>query len=90
MNPYRHLAPWLFKETMDKDDVAIRPTIALTRAHTKVPIIANSVKEGRITVDGKICVSEMGEIAVKKVVVEPVWYLHEVAERFNIGKLYKA
>jgi GTP cyclohydrolase II len=86
MDPYGHLAPWLFKETMDKDDVEIRPTIAITRAHMKVPEMENSVKEGRITVDGKICVSEQGEIAVTKVAVEPVWYLPGVAERFNIGK----
>jgi hypothetical protein len=86
MDPYGHLAPWLFKETMDKDDVEIRPTIAITRAHMKVPEMENSVKEGRITVDGKICVSEQGEIAVTKVAVEPVWYLPGVAERFNIGE----
>lgn len=86
MDPYGHLAPWLFKETMDKDDVEIRPTIAITRAHMKVPEMENSVKEGRITVDGKICVNDMGEIAVTKVAVEPVWYLPGVAERFNIGE----
>ena len=70
---------------MDKDDVEIRPTIAITRAHMRVPEMENSVKEGRITVDGKICVNEQGDIAVTKVAVEPVWYLPGVAERFNIG-----
>jgi len=86
MDPYGHLAPWLFKETMDNDDVEIRPTIAITRAHMKVPEMENSVKEGRIKVDGKICVNEMGDIAVTKVAVEPVWYLPGVAERFKIGR----
>ncbi|KAH8725213.1 GTP cyclohydrolase N terminal-domain-containing protein [Phaeosphaeriaceae sp. PMI808] len=86
MDPYGHLAPWLFKETMDNDDVEIRPTIAITRAHMKVPEMENSVKEGRISVDGKICVNEMGDIAVTKVAVEPVWYLPGVAERFNIDE----
>lgn len=85
MDPYGHLAPWLFKETMDKEDIEIRPTIAITRAHMKVPEMENSVKEGRIAVDGKICVNEQGDIAVTKVAVEPVWYLPGVAERFNIG-----
>jgi hypothetical protein len=28
----------------------------------------------------------MGDIAVTKVAVEPVWYLPGVAERFNIGE----
>jgi hypothetical protein len=52
----------------------------------KVPELEDSVKKGRLAVDGKICVNDMGEIAVTKVAVEPVWYLPGVAERFNIGK----
>lgn len=86
MDPYGHLAPWLYKDIMDKDDVEIRPTIAITRAHMKVPELEDSVKKGRLVPDGKICVNETGEIAVTKVAVEPVWYLPGVAERFNIGK----
>jgi len=86
MDPYGHLAPWLYKETMDKDDVEIRPTIAITRAHMKVPELEESVRKGRLVPDGKICVNETGEVAVTKVAVEPVWYLPGVAERFNIGK----
>lgn len=35
--------------------------------------------------DGKICVNDMGELAVTKFAVEPVWYLPGVAERFGIG-----
>jgi hypothetical protein len=85
MDPYGHLAPWLYKETMDKDDVEIRPTIAITRAHMKLPELEESVRKGRLVPDGKICVNETGEVAVTKVAVEPVWYLPGVAERFNIG-----
>lgn len=71
---------------MDKDDVEIRPTIAITRAHMKVPELEDSVRNGRLVPDGKICINETGEVAVTKVAVEPVWYLPGVAERFNIGK----
>jgi GTP cyclohydrolase II len=85
MDPYGHLAPWLYKETMDKEDVEIRPTIAITRAHMKMPEMEESVKKGRIVPDGKICINELGEVAVTKVAVEPVWYLPGVAERFGIG-----
>jgi hypothetical protein len=86
MDPYGHLAPWLYKDIMDKDDVEIRPTIAITKAHMKVPELEESVRKGRLVPDGKICINETGEIAVTKVAVEPVWYLPGVAERFNIGR----
>lgn len=85
MDPYGHLAPWLYKDIMDKDDVEIRPTIAITRAHMKLPELEESVRKGRLVPDGKICINETGEVAVTKVAVEPVWYLPGVAERFNIG-----
>ncbi|KAJ4339541.1 putative GTP cyclohydrolase [Didymella glomerata] len=86
MDPYGHLAPWLYKETMDKEDVEIRPTIAITRAHMKVPELEESVKKGRLVPDGKICMNETGELAVTKVAVEPVWYLPGVAARFGIDE----
>lgn len=70
---------------MDKEDVEIRPTIAITRAHMKVPELQDSVNSGRLVPDGKICINDQGELAVTKVAVEPVWYLPGVAERFNIG-----
>lgn len=83
MDPYGHLAPWLYKETMDKDDVEIRPTIAITRAHMKLPELEESVRKGRLVPDGKICINNQGEVAVTKVAVEPVWYLPGVAERLS-------
>ena len=86
MDPFGHLAPWLFKDYIDKENVEIRPTIAVTKAHMKVPELEQSVKAGRLVPDGKICLNEMGELAVTKFAVEPVWYLPGVAERFGIGK----
>ena len=85
MDPLGHLAPWLFKDTINREDVEIRPTIAVTKAHMKIPELENSVKAGRLKPDGKICLNDFGELAVTKFAVEPVWYLPGVAERFGIG-----
>jgi hypothetical protein len=86
MDPYGHLSPWLYKGIMDKENVEIRPSIAITKAHMKLPELETSVQKGRLVPDGKICVNETGELAVTKVAVEPVWYLPGVAERFGIGR----
>lgn len=86
MDPLGHLAPWLFKQYIDDENVEIRPTIAITRAHMKLPELEASVRAGRLTPDGKICLNEIGELAVTKVAVEPVWYLPGVAERFGIDE----
>lgn len=53
--------------------------------HMKLPELEQSVREGRIVPDKKICLNEFGELAVTKFAVEPVWYLPGVAERFGIG-----
>ncbi len=86
MDPYGHLAPWLYKDHIIKDNIEIRPTIAITKAHMKLPELEQSVKAGRLQIDGKICLNEEGELAVTKFAVEPVWYLPGVAERFGIGR----
>ncbi|KAF2490233.1 hypothetical protein BU16DRAFT_530773 [Lophium mytilinum] len=86
MDPLGHLAPWLFAETITKDNVEIRPTIAITRAHMKLPELEESVRKGRLVPDGKICLNSSGELAVTKFAVEPVWYLPGVAERFGIDE----
>ncbi|MCJ1309988.1 putative GTP cyclohydrolase [Agyrium rufum] len=86
MDPLGHLAPWLFKDLVINEQVDIRPTIAITKAHMKLPELEQSVRAGRIVPDGKICLNESGELAVTKFAVEPVWYLPGVAERFGIGE----
>lgn len=87
MDPLGHLAPWLFKDMIRNEDIDIRPTIAVTKAHMKLPELEQSVRTGRLVPDGKICLNELGELAVTKFAVEPVWYLPGVAERFGIGQL---
>ncbi|PGH16564.1 hypothetical protein AJ79_01670 [Helicocarpus griseus UAMH5409] len=86
MDPWGHRAPWDFHDMIKKGGVDIRPTIAVTRAHMKLPELKQSVESGRLKVDGKICLNESGELAVTKVAVEPVWYLPGVAERFGIDE----
>lgn len=86
MDPLGHLAPWLFSDMIKNDDLDIRPTIAITKAHMKLPELAESVRTGRLVPDGKICLNQEGELAVTKIAVEPVWYLPGVAERFGIGE----
>ncbi len=84
MDPYGHLAPWLFKDLIKDENVDIRPSIAITRAHMKIPELEESVRAGRLIPDGKICLNATGELSVTKFAVEPVWYLPGVAERFGI------
>lgn len=86
MDPLGHLAPWLFKSTVESENVDIRPTIAITRAHMKIPELEQSVKAGRLVPDGKVCLNDTGELAVTKFAVEPVWYLPGVAKRFGISE----
>lgn len=86
MDPLGHLAPWLFADTIRDEHLDIRPTIAITKAHMKLPELEQRVRLGRLVPDGKICLNETGELAVTKFAVEPVWYLPGVAERFGIGE----
>jgi hypothetical protein len=86
MDALGHLAPWLFTDMIQKEDIDIRPTIAITKAHMKLPELEQSVHSGRLVPDGKICLNQSGELAVTKFAVEPVWYLPGVAERFGIGE----
>ncbi|KAH9909811.1 putative GTP cyclohydrolase II [Xylariomycetidae sp. FL2044] len=86
MDPWGHLAPWFFSDIIEKENVDIRPTIAITKAHMKLPELEESVRAGRLIPDGKVCLNDQGELAVTKVAVEPVWYLPGVAERFGIDE----
>ncbi|KAL7930544.1 GTP cyclohydrolase [Trichoderma chlorosporum] len=86
MDPWGHLVPWTFKDIIEKENVDMRPTIAITKAHMKLPELEESVKSGRLVPDGKVCLNKLGELAVTKFAVEPVWYLPGVAERFGIDE----
>jgi GTP cyclohydrolase II len=46
------------------------------------PSSTKAMKLGRLKADGKILM-ENGQLAVSKAAIEPVWYLPEIARRFN-------
>ena len=76
MDPFGHLAPWLFGDLMKIENIHIRPTIAITKAHMKLPELERSVQAGRLVPDGRICLNETGELAVTKFAVEPGEHHH--------------
>jgi GTP cyclohydrolase N terminal len=60
----------------------IRPTIAVTKAHIDLPECREAIAKGRLTPDGKI-LQPTGQSVVSKAAIEPVWYLPEIARRFE-------
>ncbi|KAL8923412.1 MAG: hypothetical protein Q9172_003161 [Xanthocarpia lactea] len=86
LDPLGHLSPWLFDSMIRNENIHIRPTIAITKAHMKLPELEQSVRAGRLKPDGKICLNDTGELAVTKFAVEPVWFLPGIAERFGIDE----
>ena len=62
--------------------------VSLIIQHMKLPELEQSVRSGRLVPDKSICLNELGELAVTKFAVEPVWYLPGVAERFGIGMTF--
>jgi hypothetical protein len=68
----------------ETENVDIRPTIAITKAHMQLSEVKEEVKAGTLQVDGQIVLNDEGDLAVTKVAVEPVWYLPGVAKRFGI------
>ncbi|KAF4582925.1 GTP cyclohydrolase [Ophiocordyceps camponoti-floridani] len=86
MDAWGHKVPWTYKAIMERENIDLRPTIAITRAHMKLAELEDSVKNGRLVPDGKVCLNELGELSVTKFAVEPVWYLPGVAERFGIDE----
>lgn len=85
MDPFGHDVVKHYQHYLDAG-LDIRPTIAITRAHMRVAEVTQSIKEGRLQVDGSILVDESGDVRVTKVAVEPVWYLPGVAARFGIDE----
>ena len=85
MDPFGHEVSRLYKNRLD-DGLDIRPTIAVTRATMRLAEITESLREGRLQVDGDIVINKEGDVRVTKAAVEPVWYLPGVAERFGIDE----
>lgn len=85
MDPFGHDIVKHFGDQLEKG-VDIRPTIAVTRATMRFSEISESLRLGRLEVDGNILLNDSGDVRVTKVAVEPVWYLPGVAERFGVDE----
>ena len=98
-DPWGHLVPTLFRKEIEGEDLDIRPSIAVTKAHLKMSELDEAARRGELVVDGKIVLKSppatnadgsVGEgysgveVNVSKAAVEPVWYMPGVAERFGM------
>ncbi len=61
----------------------IRPTIAITKAHIKMPELTEALELGRLKIDNNIITPD-GDVVVTKIAIEPVWHLPGIAARFGI------
>jgi len=84
IDPWGASVQMVFKEEM-KQDLDVRPTIAVTTAHVDLPEVIQAVKSGRLKPDGKVLLED-GQATVIKAAVEPVWYLPGVAKRFGCSE----
>ncbi|KAG0320762.1 hypothetical protein BG000_003454, partial [Podila horticola] len=87
MDPFGHLTSQYYKTEIE-GGLDVRPTIAITRAHMIVPELQEELRNGGLTVDGRVMVNESGELNVHKAAVDPVWYLPGVAARLNVDEQY--
>ncbi|GBG26845.1 ABC transporter ATP-binding protein, putative [Hondaea fermentalgiana] len=85
IDPWGAVVTTAFKNYIEDDELDIRPTIAITRAHIDFPEIKESIREGRLKPDGEV-LTETGQVKVTKAAIEPVWYLPVVAERFGVSE----
>jgi GTP cyclohydrolase II len=65
----------------------IRPTIAVTKAHIRLPELEEAIEAGRLQVDGAILRGGR-DVVVTKAAIEPVWYLPEIARRFGCSETH--
>jgi GTP cyclohydrolase II len=81
LDPFGHLTIEKYGAWLEKG-WDIRPTIAVTKAHIDLPECREAVASGRLVPDGKILLSS-GASIVSKAAIEPVWYLPDIARRFE-------
>ncbi len=89
LDPWGHAITEVFGAHLEAG-FDIRPSIAVTKAHIRMPELDELFRDGRLKIDGKIVKNSM-DIVVTKAAVDPVWYLPAVAERFKTteGELRK-
>jgi GTP cyclohydrolase II len=81
LDPFGHLTTNVYGDWLAKG-WDIRPTIAVTKAHIDLPECREAIATGRLKADGKILLPS-GQSICSKAAIEPVWYLPEIARRFQ-------
>jgi GTP cyclohydrolase II len=84
LDPFGAVVSDAFKSYFDQG-YDLRPSIAITKAHIRLPELEDAIDAGRLTVDGTILRAGR-DVAVTKAAVEPVWYLPEIARRFGCSE----
>jgi GTP cyclohydrolase II len=84
LDPWGHLVAEAFAEQI-RAGWHIRPTIAITRAHIRLPEIAAAMGHNRLRADGEVLLAD-GSARVTKIAIEPVWHLPGIAARFGVGE----
>lgn len=86
MDPWGHVVQQVYTSQL-KQGLDLRPTIAITKAHMQLAEIEAMVKDGSISIDGKVVLDKRGQLMVTKGAVEPVWYLPGIAKRFGVDEI---
>ena len=81
LDPYGAVVADVFKSYYEAG-YDIQPTIAVTKAHIRLPELEDAMLAGRLSADGKV-LRAGGDVVVVKAAIEPVWYLPGVAKRFG-------
>jgi GTP cyclohydrolase II len=84
LDPFGAIVSDVFRGYFEKG-YDIQPTIAVTKAHIRLPELADAVRAGRIEADGAV-LRASGDVVVVKAAIEPVWYLPGVAQRFGCAE----
>jgi GTP cyclohydrolase II len=81
LDPYGAVVGDAFRAFYEKG-YDIQPTIAVTRAHIRLPELDDALEAGRLVADGRV-LRKGGDVVVVKAALEPVWHLPGVAKRFG-------
>lgn len=81
-DPWGHLVAQVFCKQR-AEGLDIRPSIAITDGHLRMPEISDAMRCSRLKPDGRI-LKLSGDISVTKIAIEPVWWLPGIAERLQV------
>ena len=83
-DPWGHVVTDEFAEQIS-EGFDIRPSIAITQAQLQLMELKDAIQKGRLVPDNKI-LFENGDVKVTKIAIDPVWYIPEIARRFDVDE----